>query len=95
METLLPIVIQLISGAVGGNAAGAGLKNLSLGKLGNTIAGLIGGISGAQILALLGILTGGGGMDAAAIAGDVAGGGIGGAALVAIVGLIKNAMSKK
>ncbi len=95
METWLPIIIQLISGAAGGNALGAAVKNLSLGKLGDTITGLIGGIGGAQLLAILGILTGGGGMDATAVAGDVVGGGAGGAALLAIVGAIKNAMSKK
>ena len=95
METWLPIIIQLISGAAGGSALGAAVKNLSLGKLGDTITGLIGGIGGAQLLAILGILTGGGGMDATAVAGDVVGGGAGGAALLAIVGAIKNAMGKK
>ncbi len=29
MEGLLPIIIQLVSGAVGGNAAGSIMKNLS------------------------------------------------------------------
>ena len=85
----------MISGAVGGNAAGKALKDLSLGKLGDTITGLIGGIGGGQLLAILGILTGGGGMDATAVAGDIAGGGAGGAVLMAIVGAIKNALSKK
>ena len=37
---LLPLVIQLIAGAVGGNVAGAVLKDKSLGALGNTIAGI-------------------------------------------------------
>ena len=39
----VPLVIQLISGAVGGNALGAAVKNLNRGTTGNTIAGLIGG----------------------------------------------------
>lgn len=95
MEALIPVIIQLVSGAAGGNALGAAVKNLSLGKLGDTIIGLIGGVGGAQLLAILGILTGSGGMDATAVAGDVVGGGAGGAALLAIVGAIKNAMSKK
>ena len=32
--TIINIIIQLIAGAVGGNAAGAGLKNYDLGTLG-------------------------------------------------------------
>jgi hypothetical protein len=95
METWLPIIIQLISGVAGGNAAGAAMKNQSLGTIGNSIAGLIGGGLGGQLLALLGVFAGGGGMDTAAVAGDVASGGAGGAALMAIVGIIKNALSKK
>jgi hypothetical protein len=34
--TLINLIIQLIAGAVGGNAAGATMKNLDLGALGNT-----------------------------------------------------------
>ena len=37
--TLINLIIQLIAGAIGGNAAGATVKNLDLGALGNTIAG--------------------------------------------------------
>ena len=40
-----PLIIQLISGAVGGNIAGAILKQFNLGPIGNSIAGLIGGES--------------------------------------------------
>ncbi len=95
METWLPIIIQLISGAVGGNAAGAAMKNQSLGTLGNSIAGIVGGGLGGQLLALLGVIAGGGGMNATTVAGDVASGGAGGAALMAIVGIIKSALAKK
>ena len=35
------MIIQLVSGAVGGNAAGAPLKNLSLGNTGNSVVGAI------------------------------------------------------
>lgn len=35
-------IISLISGAAAGNVAGALLKNLSLGGLGNSIAGIAG-----------------------------------------------------
>ncbi len=37
------LIIQLIAGAIGGNAAGAALKNLSLGTAGNSIVGILGG----------------------------------------------------
>ena len=39
--TLVNLIIQLIAGAVGGNAVAAGMKNVDLGALGNTIAGAI------------------------------------------------------
>jgi hypothetical protein len=35
-------IISLITGAIGGTAAGAIFKNLSLGPLGNTLSGLVG-----------------------------------------------------
>jgi uncharacterized membrane protein YeaQ/YmgE (transglycosylase-associated protein family) len=37
----MPILIQLISGGVGGNIAGALLKRFNLGPIGNTIAGIL------------------------------------------------------
>ena len=43
MENLLPLIIQLVSGAVGGNIAGSLLKDSSLGPIGNSIAGILGG----------------------------------------------------
>ena len=47
---LTALIIQLISGAIGGNAVGAAAKESSLGPLGNTIAGALGGGIGGQIL---------------------------------------------
>src|SRR5438270_10381738 len=38
MDTVVNLIIQLSSGVVGGNAAGAALKDYNLGNLGNTIA---------------------------------------------------------
>ena len=40
---IIGLIIQLISGAVGGNIAGSAMKQYSLGTIGNSIAGLIGG----------------------------------------------------
>ena len=83
------LLIQLVSGAVGGNAAGAALKKLSLGTVGNSIVGILGGGLGGQILAALGA----GGADAGSIVSSIAGGGVGGAVLLAIIGAVKSAMA--
>jgi uncharacterized membrane protein YeaQ/YmgE (transglycosylase-associated protein family) len=94
MDSLLPLIIQLVSGAVGGNLAGAALKNLSLGTALNSVVGILGGGLGGQLLGMLGVSTGGGEMDIAGIVGSIAGGGVGGAVLLAVIGAIKKAMGK-
>ena len=48
MEGLLPVLIQLVSGALGGNVAGKAMKNLSLGTLWNSVVGILGGGIGGQ-----------------------------------------------
>jgi hypothetical protein len=87
------LIIQLISGAVGGNVAGGLLSKYSLGTVGNSIAGIVGGGVGGQLLGMLVPALAGGGMDIGSIIGQVAGGGVGGAILMIIVGLIKQAMA--
>ena len=98
------LIIQLIVGAIGGNVAGKAMPDKSLGTLGNTIAGVVGGWHGGQILDK--ILGGGchgyrcrsrrcrNHMDIGAIIQNIAGGGIGGAILMIVVGIIKGAMNK-
>ncbi len=92
------LVIQLASGAVGGNIAGALFKKLSLGTAGNSIVGILGGGLGGQLLGLLGIggaaAAGTGSMDIDSIVSSIAGGGVGGGVLMAIIGLIRSAMKK-
>ena len=96
----IELIIQLIAGLVGGNAAGAGLKNLSLGTAGNSIVGAVGGGLGGVLMGMLGM---DGGADAAAavsnldvgaIIQSIAGGGVGGAVLTVIVGAIKKMLVK-
>jgi hypothetical protein len=93
------LLIQLISGLVGGNAGGTLLKNLSLGPVGNSIVGLIGGGLSGQLLHMLmssgaaNTAAAAGGFDMGSLVGNLAGGGIGGAALTVIAGLIKSKMS--
>jgi uncharacterized membrane protein YeaQ/YmgE (transglycosylase-associated protein family) len=95
-STLINLIIQLIAGALGGNAAGAAMKNLDLGTLGNTIAGALGGAGGGALLtALLPMLQGAasGNVDIGALAAQAVGGGVAGAIVTAIVGAIKNGMA--
>jgi hypothetical protein len=90
---IINLIIQLIAGAIGGNAAGSALREYSLGGLGNTIAGAIGGAGGGQLLqVLIPALAGaaGGGLDLGSIVGQLVGGGVGGAILTIIAGLVKN-----
>jgi hypothetical protein len=91
------LIIEAVSGAVGGNVAGAAMKENSLGAVGNSLAGIVGGGLGGTLLhTLLGAAaTGGGGMDLNSILTNVGGGGVGGAILMAVIGIIKSQMAKK
>ncbi|PCI58106.1 MAG: hypothetical protein COB34_05640 [Methylophilaceae bacterium] len=94
----LGLIVQLVSGAVGGNVAGSLMKKSSLGTALNSVVGILGGAAGGQLLGMLGMggaaAAGAGGIDIATIVSQVAGGGIGGGVLLALVGLVKNAMAK-
>jgi len=94
---IVNLIISLISGGVGGNIAGAALKDKSFGVLGNTVAGLIGGGLGDFILQAMGVLersAAGGQLSLESILANVGTSGVSGAALLAIVSLIKNSMNK-
>ena len=101
--TIANFIIQLIAGAVGGNAAGGLLKNINPGPLGplgiRSPAPREGGIGGSILSGLIPALgsaaSGAGGFDIGVLAGQLAGGGITGAIVTAVVGLIKNALIKK
>ncbi|WP_064966775.1 hypothetical protein [Tenacibaculum ovolyticum] len=83
----MELIISLLSGAVGGNIAGALLKKFSMGTLWNSVIGILGGGLGAQLLGMLGI-------DISGIIGNIAGSGVGGGALMVIIGLIKSIIKK-
>jgi hypothetical protein len=90
------LIVQVVAGAVGGTGAGTILKDLSLGKPGDAISGAIGGGIVGQILGS--VLGGGGevgGMDVASVVKDIIGGGAGGAVVMAIIGMVRNAMMKR
>ena len=92
----MELIISLMAGALGGNAAGGMMKNLSLGPIGNSIVGILGGGLGGQLLAMLGAggVAEAGGLDIGTIISQLASGGVGGGVLLAIVGLIKSMISK-
>lgn len=91
MESL---IIQLISGAVGGNVAGKAMPNFDLGTLWNSVAGVIGGGIGAQLIGAVvpGLLSGG--LSVGGIVSSIASGGVGGGVLLALVGVVRNMMQK-
>ena len=95
MSGIVNILIQLVSGAVGGIGAGKVMPKLSLGKIGDILAGVLGGGLGGQLLGLLGMGAAGGGTDIGSILASVLGGGVGGGALMAIVSTVKNMLAGK
>ena len=88
------ILINLITGALGGVGAGKASPTFDLGMIGNIVSGLVGGgVLGQIVTALLPSIM------AAAQSGDLSVGGVvsqaiaggaGGAILTAIIGAIKN-----
>jgi uncharacterized membrane protein YeaQ/YmgE (transglycosylase-associated protein family) len=94
---IISLIIDAVSGAVGGNIAGAAMKEKSLGTAGNSIAGIVGGgLGGALLQSVMGgTATGADSLDLSTILSNVASGGVGGAILMAVIGLIKSAMAKK
>ncbi|MFC1660811.1 hypothetical protein ACFL3S_04990 [Gemmatimonadota bacterium] len=74
------IIIQLISGVVGGNAAGLLNKARSLGPALNSILGAVGGIGGGQLLS---------GMVGGGTGGNIGTSAVVGALLPLIVSMLK------
>jgi hypothetical protein len=96
--TLVNLIIQLISGAVGSGVLTRIISQLNLGPIGNLITGALGGVGGGNILGSLlgaGATTATAGGDLGSILTQIVGGGVGGPILTAIVALIRNAMAGK
>jgi hypothetical protein len=97
---IVTLLIQLVSGAAGGTVAGGMFKSLSLGGFGNTLAGVVGGGLGSQIVnSMLGASAAAIGAntepDIGAIITQIAGGGVGGSILVMLVGILKQAFQPR
>ena len=50
MGSVINIIIQLVSGGLGGLGAGKVMPQLSLGKVWDILAGIVGGFGGVQLL---------------------------------------------
>lgn len=89
--TLIDLIIQIVAGVIGGYGAGATLKNYTLGAVGNTIAGAIGGVVGVQLLAQVipALASTAGNVDAGVLVGQVIGGGVCGAIFTILAGVTK------
>lgn len=98
---IVNLLISLLSGVVGGNVAGAAAPSKSLGVVGNSLAGVVGGGVGNYLLQILGVISqvaaqpGTGSLDISSIVANIASSGVGGAVLMLIVGYIKAAAAKK
>jgi uncharacterized membrane protein YeaQ/YmgE (transglycosylase-associated protein family) len=82
MEQLIPLLTNLVTGAVGGNAAGAAMKDKSLGFTGNTVAGIVGSLlsnvaGGSQLMGVASML------GLSGMSGSVASSGVSGAIAMA------------
>ncbi|NWD55946.1 hypothetical protein [Pseudomonas veronii] len=93
METLISLLVQIISGAVGGNLAGMTKQSLGTGL--NTFLGGVGGLVLGQIVSALTGTSGGEAMDVATVGSNIVGGGVGGLVLTWVVGFIKSKMAAK
>ena len=94
---MVNLIISLVSGIVGGNIAGAAMKDKSFGPLGNSISGILGGGLGGIILQALGLFnqSGAAGINLESILSSIGSGGVGGAILMIVIGVIKNMIQKK
>ncbi len=97
MEAYLPLIIQLISGAAGGHIAGKIWKGFSMGTLGNTLAGLVGGAAGGWLFDMVGLAPGdsmptgsGNGPGLETLLGGMAAGLVGGGLTTAVVGGLRS-----
>ena len=91
LMTFINFLVQAISGALGGNLGGEAFRALTLGRLGDSVAGIIGGVIGGRILQYaLGTSTGPLVDNPRNALISLAGGFIGGAAFSALLGWMSN-----
>ena len=92
------LILNLVSGAVGGNVVERLIGSPNQGTIINSIAGILGGGLGGSILGMLGApdmaeMAGDAAeMDIVALLGQVASGGVDGGVLLVIVGFVRSKM---
>ena len=86
METMLPLLLQVVAGGLGGNGVAQALKDINLGTMGNTIAGAVGGLG---LSAFAGAVPGIEAIGELGLVGDGATGLVGGAAATTIFGYVQ------
>lgn len=88
------VLINLVSGALGGIGAGKSSPTFDLGTIGNVISGLVGGGVLGQIVTLLlpSVMAAAqsGNFSVSGVVSQAIAGGAGGAILTAIIGAVKN-----
>lgn len=96
METWLPLIIQIVAGAIVGNLVGSAMKGRSLGSTGNSLAGAVGGGLVGQVLNLLGLgaVAPGTGLDLASILTAVLGGGAGGGVVASLLAALRGGTAR-
>jgi len=95
---VMSILVQLAAGAGGGNAVGAAMKGRSLGAMGNSAIGAIGGLILGQVVERFSggaisadtVAQAAQGMDLGGIIINLISSGAGGALLTAIVAMLKS-----
>ncbi|HEY7551661.1 MAG TPA: hypothetical protein VH913_19355 [Hyphomicrobiaceae bacterium] len=90
---MINLLIQLLSGAVGGNVAGGLSRTGGLGAPANTLAGVVGGGIGGQVLSALLSLAAArnaaGALDVPGFVSQLLAGGVSGGVLAAILNMIR------
>ena len=99
---MMLLVIQLVSGLIGGNLAGALLKKHSLGQSRNSMAGILGGAIAGQFLAMMDSpapatadVAASSGLDMATILVSVVASGAAGGLLMVLAGLANSLANKR
>jgi hypothetical protein len=84
---LLNVMIQLVSGVIGGNAAGGAFRQGASAITGNSLLGAVGGVCCAQLLRSGGLESGA--LDLATMTTQVVAGILGGGVLVLVTGAFR------
>lgn len=93
---LLPLMIQLVCGATGGNFVSAACNRISLGPIMSSVTGMLGGLVGGKVLlSLTGSGVSGNASDIQIFLASLLGGVVGGAVITALAGWIKEMLGKR